>query len=36
VAFVLFGVMYFASAGFIWFARKPVPTAEVLAMQQGA
>ncbi len=36
VAFILFGVLYFASAVFIWFARKPAPTAEVLAMQPGA
>jgi sugar phosphate permease len=33
IAFVLFGCLYFASALFIWFARKPAPTAEVLAMQ---
>jgi hypothetical protein len=36
IAFILFGCLYFASALFIWFARKPVPTAEVLAMQPGA
>lgn len=33
IAFILFGVMYFASAVFIWASRKPAPTAEVLAMQ---
>ncbi len=32
-AFILFGVMYICSALFIWFARKPTPTAEVLAAQ---
>jgi sugar phosphate permease len=36
IAFILFGLLYFASAICIWFARKPAPTAEVLAMQPGA